>query len=347
MNKEGGVLHHNKGMLKVGKSSDRPPLCSRRVVKMSPKSWILLLTSAFLLTTLSLALDLPDTMPATATPWEVNLTLRSSLYLPTPRPVQDVYVVLNDSEPGLVYRIERNQSEDPAILAKTAYATTKATPHDTYKLTTNALGPFPKGDDLGFTLDQWLKAAGDGTYTEDNGMATMNVTFHDLVPNGTYSVWCHRVTMPPNFNYEYLPCGASDGSQNTFKADAMGNGSFNLKLEALPTSTNVTFKDYVAMYVTKTVPITTNITWTLIAVVYHSDGQTHGDYPGELGKDAHTQLVHLMYPKPAKKYQEWIEMNPVAAVAPVEVEEKQPGFEGIFALAGLLAVVYLTISRRL
>ncbi len=310
---------------------------------MTPKSWLLLFAGVFFLTTLSLAADSLDPLPATETPWEVNVTLQSSLYLPTPRPVQDVYVVLNDSAPDMVYRIERNQSEDPAILAKTAYATTEATPHDTYKLTPNALGPFPKGDDLGFTLGQWLKAAGDGTYTEENGMATMNVAFHDLVPNGTYSVWCHRVTMPPNFNYEYLPCGASD---NEFDADAMGNGSFHLKLEALPPSTNVTFKDYVAMYVTKTAPITTNITWTLIAVVYHSDGMTHGDRPGELGKDAHTQLVHLMYPKPARDYQEWMEMDSVAAAAPVEAGEKQPGFEGAFALAALLAVALIVSGRR-
>ena len=311
---------------------------------MSLKSWLLLFVAVFLLTTMSLAVDLRTASTATTTPWEVNVSLLSSLYLPTPRPVQDVYVVLNDSTPEVVYRVERDQAEDPKISAKTAYATTKATPHDTYKLAPNALGPFPRGDDLGFTLDQWLKAAGEGTYTEEYGNATMDFTFMDLVPNGTYSVWCHRVTMPPNYSKEFLPCGASDGSQNSFEADAASNGSFYLELEALLPSTNVTFEDYVAMYATKTAPITTNITWTLIAIVYHSDGQTHGDYPGELGKYSHVQLVHLMYPKPARNYQEWMEMNPAAVAAPVE--EKEPGFEGTFALAGLLAVAYLAMGRR-
>lgn len=51
----------------------------------------------------------------------------------------------------------------------------------------------------------------------------------------------------------------------------------------------MTFPDYVAMYVTKKVPVTANITWTLIPVIYHSDGQTHGPVPGEFGKDAHVQ----------------------------------------------------------
>ena len=77
-----------------------------------------------------------------------------------------------------------------------AYATTNATRHDVYKIMPNALGPFPKGKALGFTLEQWLAAAGTGTYIEENDNAALNLTFHNLVPNRTYSVWSHRVTMP-------------------------------------------------------------------------------------------------------------------------------------------------------
>lgn len=310
---------------------------------MSLKIWVILIVSAVYLNPLAIASISPDPL-APETPWEVNVTLHSSIYLPTPRPVQDVYFVLNDSTPDMVYRIERYQADDPMILAKTAYATIKATPHDTYKLTPSALGPFPRGEDLGFTLDQWLKATGIGTYKEEDGNATLNLTFYDLVPNGTYSVWCHTVTMPPNFSYDFSPCGASDGSQNTFRADPMGNASFNLKMEALPPSTNVSFEDFVAMYVNKTVPVTTNITWTLITIVYHSDGQTYGDYTGEFGKNAHVQGVHLMYPKPARNYQEWVEMSPIAAAAPVD--EKQPGFGGLLGLVGLLSAAYIVICMR-
>jgi len=85
-----------------------------------------------------------------------------------------------------------------------------------------------------------------------------------------------------------------------FKADADGNGMFSLMLKALPLSTNVTYKDYVAMYVTKQVPISTKNNVDLIAVAYHSDGKTHGPTPGELGKTTHMQLTHLMYPKPIR-----------------------------------------------
>jgi hypothetical protein len=60
-----------------------------------------------------------------------------------------------------------------------------------------------------------------------------------LVPNGTYSVWCVRLTFPPNWQEVYTPCGAPDGSQNVFKADAQGSAAFALKLKTLPPSTNL------------------------------------------------------------------------------------------------------------
>jgi hypothetical protein len=230
--------------------------------------------------------------------------LRSQIYLPTPRPVQDVFIVLNSTTPNLVYRIERNQAENPTNLAKEAYATTNATPHDPYKIMPGSLGPFPKGKDLGFTLGQWLAAIRTGTYTEENDNATMNFTFRNLVPNGAYTVHYTQITMQPNYNEMLTPVGAPDGSQNAFKADAEGNATFNLKLKALPSSTNISFKDYVAMYVTKTALITTNVTWTLISVAYHSDGKTHGASLGELGQNAHVQMLHLMYPKPYRTYLE-------------------------------------------
>ena len=101
-----------------------------------------------------------------STPWKVNVTLGSQIYLPTPRPIPDIFIVLNNTTPNMVYRLELNQTKDPANLAKVAYATINATPHDTYKLSPRPLGPFPRGADLGFTLGDWIAAAGSGTYIE-------------------------------------------------------------------------------------------------------------------------------------------------------------------------------------
>jgi PGF-CTERM protein len=126
----------------------------------------------------------------------------------------------------------------------------------------------------------------------------------------------------------------------------------SLMRKALPLSTNVTYKDYVAMYITKQVPISSKITWTLIAVAYHSDGKTHGPTTGELGKTTHMQLTHLIYPKPIRTYEEWKNATKIAATTAAKTaaaekpQEKQPGFEGLIALAGLLAAAYLALQGR-
>jgi hypothetical protein len=318
---------------------------------MYPKCKIWLSAAIFLLITLAAASDQPGYQSSTSNSWDVNLTLRSAIYLPTPRPVADIYFVLNNSTPNLVYRIERGQADDPINSEKMAYATTNATPHDVYKIMPNALGPFPKGKALGFTLRQWLGAIGTGTYIEENNNATLNLTFHKLVPNGTYSIWVNLVTMPPNYRYSFTPVGASDGSENVFKADAKGTAMLNLKLKPLPSSTNVTYEDYVAMYVTKKAPLSKDITWTLIAVAYNSDGRTHGAVPGELGKTTHFQLVHLMYPKPIRTYQEWKNVTGVAATAEIKsatapAPKKQIGFEIILAITGLLVASFIIMGRK-
>ena len=205
------------------------------------RHWMLLFMAFLLFMGLSFAIESSDKKP-----WLVNVTLVSEVGLPTPRPMPDIFVVLNDSSPNQVYRVELNQTKDPTILAKEAYAAANAIPHDPYKLSPNTLGPFPEGKDLGFTLGQWLAAIGKGTYIEENNNATLNLTFHNLVPNGTYSVLYNRVTMPPKFSDLHIPVGAPDGSQSVFRADAKGNAAFNLKMKALPDSTNVIYKDYVA-----------------------------------------------------------------------------------------------------
>jgi hypothetical protein len=310
---------------------------------MYPKPRTMLLVMVFLLTTSGMASDPAANSAATLNPWNVNVTLASPIYLTTPRPIPDIYFVLNNTTPNMVYRVELDQTKEPMNLAREAYATTNATPPDTYKITPYPLGPFPKGIDLGLTLGQWIAATGKGTYIEENGNATLNLVFRKLVPNGTYTIWCSRITKPPNYREVLTSIGASDGSQNVFRTDAKGNYTFNLKSKALPASTNITWENS-AMYVTKKSPISTDITWTLISVVYHSDGRTHNATPGDWGKTAHSQLVHLMYPKPIRPFQEW--RNTTNAVAMTQTQKKQPGFKGIFAIAGILVVAYIVMGRR-
>lgn len=199
-------------------------------------------------------------------------------------PEQDVFVVLNDSAPNNVFRVEANDTKNPVILKKMAFATASATPHDPFKLGQNPPGPYAKGAALGFTLEQWLAATGSGTYTVDKDSAEMKFTFQKLVPNGVYTVWCSRLTFPPNFNVVDTPCGAPDGSQNVLRADAQGNAAYELRLKPLPESTKETT--------------------SLIALAYHSDGKTYGSNPGDFGLNSHVQIFFLI-PPPPKPSEGW------------------------------------------
>jgi hypothetical protein len=159
--------------------------------------------------------------------------------------------------------VEGESGKDQANLARQAYASSQAVEHDPFKLGASPLGPFPKGAALGFTLGAWLAASGSGTYTPNGDTAMLDVSFQKLVPNGVYTVWCSRITFPPNVSIEDKPCGASDGSQNVVKADASGNASFKLDMKPLQASTKETA--------------------SVVALAYHSDGKTYGTSPGDFG----------------------------------------------------------------
>ena len=176
--------------------------------------------------------------------------------------------------PSKVSRIEGEKAKDPINLAKLVYAAATPIEHDPFKVSQNPLGPFEKGKSLGFTLGQWLAASGIGIYSVDGGNAEFDLSFKNLVPNGVYTVWCSRITFPPNFDVVDTPCGAEDGSENSFKSDEKGTGVFSLKLKPLEASTKETA--------------------SAIALAYHSDGKTYGASPGDFGLNSHVQIFFLL-----------------------------------------------------
>ncbi len=161
--------------------------------------------------------------------------------------------------------------EEAELLDLPAYAASELVEHDLFGTSDAPIGPFEKGADLGMTLGEWLSATGQGTYTVTGNRAQIELTFENLVPNGVYTVWCVRVTYPPNGNVVDKPCGAADGTENNFTADAQGNARFALELAALPPSSAETS--------------------TNIAIAYHSDGKTYGGYAGDFGLNSHVQLA--------------------------------------------------------
>ena len=118
----------------------------------------------------------------------------------------------------------------------------------------------------GFTEDQWLDAQATASLVEtSSGTDTVELETRGLVPNGVYTIW-------------WVGQGTDDSAMgpgggaaaNEFTADASGNAETTL-----------------------TVPSGSG--YQKMVVAYHADGQTHGETPGEMGKQT---FVHLAGPWP-------------------------------------------------
>ena len=147
---------------------------------------------------------------------------------------------------------------------------------DPFQLLENPVGPFEAGAALDMSLREYLAARGSGTYTVEGDMATIDISFDRLVPNGVYTLWCSTLTIPPEFNIVDRPCGAQDGSENTFIADEYGTMQVQMSFPALelPTETNR----------------------SVIGLAWHSDGETYGEHPGDFGTVTFVPLRALLIP---------------------------------------------------
>ena len=185
---------------------------------------------------------------------------------------QDVYVE-KVAGSGQVHRI--NPDEFEKFKDAQAYGTANVIHHAPFNPDAN--GPYEKGQDLGFTLAEWLAGSGTGTYTCRAGTGTLDVTFSKLVPNGVYTMWyavagkSHMGCKDCPFATVDWPMGSSDGAQSVFNADASGNAHFN---QSFKSCLELSDKRLMAM----------------LAIAYHSDGNTYGPNPGPFGRGSHVQL---------------------------------------------------------
>lgn len=185
-----------------------------------------------------------------------------------------------------VFRVEGSQGEEN--LEKIVYAAAEAVEHDPFKMGENPLGPFEKGESLGFTLGEWLAASGSGTYSLAEDKAELDLSFENLVPNSVYTIWCSRITFPPDPEFVDKPCGASDGSENEFNTNRRGSADFKIELDPLEESSEETA--------------------SIIALAYHSDGETYGADPGAFGFNSHVQIFYII-PTPENEEEESLEVE--------------------------------------
>lgn len=194
-------------------------------------------------------------------------------YLAAGLPEQDVFVEVTPGS-DQVRRVTRGEID--MFLDAPVYASRQLAPRDPFLLRERQVGPYPKGEELGFTMRQWLAGTGKGTYTIAGPEAEIDLRFEHLVPGALYTVWCAPISMRPDLRGATDPCGLPDGSENIFFTDYQGNGRFYLALNPLPDTTFDT-------------------AW-MVMVVYHGNGRAYGPFPGDLGQNSHAQLLALIPP---------------------------------------------------
>ena len=184
-------------------------------------------------------------------------------------PLQHVYI---EAEEGMVIRPD---NLDPDTLTLPLFTTADFVEDDFIEPPFER-GPYPKGVPLGVDLARWLEASGHGTYHQQGATAVIDFQFDGLLPDGVYTLWCVSFDIP-DFNLLFeKPCGAPDGTENSFIADENGHADFYLEMDAFPPSTDEVIYE--------------------LAVAYHSDGQTHGISVGEYSKNAHIVLFYDFLP---------------------------------------------------
>jgi hypothetical protein len=124
-----------------------------------------------------------------------------------------------------------------------------------------------QGKPLGFTLRQWFGARGRITLlAAASGGTAMAYTLTGLVPGGTYSFFENH------FSSDVVTFTPLDGSaqRNTFMATSRGTANGTLTIPGAVTHSEA------------------------ILLVYHSDGTAHGMDRGQIGVNAHHQLIERL-----------------------------------------------------
>ncbi len=117
---------------------------------------------------------------------------------------------------------------------------------------------------LDFNLGQWLAAKGTVTITsEPDGKARISAQFQNLRPGGHYSLFENHFDQQP---IGFTPLDGT-GTANNFAASPTGTAQISLVTPKVPTHANA------------------------VLLVFHSDGRDHGTQRGEIGVNAHHQLI--------------------------------------------------------
>lgn len=211
-------------------------------------------------------------IPAPPSDITTNVEFRS--FLARGYPEQDMYIEASPGSPD-VKRFEVAHTEDLNKMSKTFWQSifTAAEPqsHDPFKVTSGGK-TFSKGKKIGVALQLWGNGQGYGTYSVQDGTATLKSRFTDMMRNATYSLWCARVT---ETTFTEKPC---DDALEPITTDRRGRLILNISFPAPPDSTTQTGS------------------WLFLA--YHSDDHQPAIL-NDFGKTTHAQVLFPI-PTPAE-----------------------------------------------
>jgi hypothetical protein len=185
---------------------------------------------------------------------------------------QDVYVEKTAGS-GEVYRI--NPDEFETYKDAPVYGTATVTHHAPFNASHN--GPYAKGQALNMTLGEWLSGTGKATYVCKSGKGSIQASFSNLVPNGIYTMWYalaakkHMGCEDCPFSTIDFPMGGGDGSSSIFTAGSDGGADYQASFEPC-------------------LEMSDDRLMAMLAIAYHSDGNTYGPGPGPMGLGSHVQL---------------------------------------------------------
>jgi len=154
-----------------------------------------------------------------------------------------------------------------------------------YDYTYTHVGPFAKGTQAGFTLGQYLAARAAVAYVCQGGKATYDLSGAQLVPNGLYTLWVGQARTEKGLvvNDTALPAGATDGTENAFRADAQGAAGLHVADAPCQASTVQDAEGTGVM--------------SYVALALHTDGRTWGAEPGPFGNATHIQMFGVVQAK--------------------------------------------------
>jgi hypothetical protein len=121
-----------------------------------------------------------------------------------------------------------------------------------------------RGRPLSMTLGEWLGAQGTVTFApRQDGREDVSVSLTGLKPGARFSLFENHFDQHP---IGFTPLDGT-ARTNSFRADARGDATVSVVAPAVLTHENA------------------------VLVVYHSDGRAHGEERGEIGVNAHHQLI--------------------------------------------------------